>query len=128
MYLKRLHKDGKCTGVRVLHTGTSPAQNFSTRLVTQAAAEGWLSISGDALTLRAENGDFRYRVLRQPGKHPADNHCGYEVINCYECVLDAATHAKHKAGANSPEVIRGAKTEPGLLARIVSKLTGAGNG
>lgn len=125
MLLKRLFEDGKVSGVRVLHTGTSPEQNFSTRLVTQAAAEGWLSILGDRLTIHAEGEDLTYTILRTPGyycvhdglpmldgrdarEHIAANYAGvpspdpanpsgYEKLNHYECRLDAGQHAKYKA-------------------------------
>lgn len=63
--------DAVCTHVEVKHTGTSPEQNFSTRLVTQAMAEGWMSVEGDKLTMRtaANQPDLVYTVVRTPGTY-----------------------------------------------------------
>lgn len=146
MFLKRIAKEGSpgvTSHVRVIHTGTGVDQKFSTGLVYQALAEGWVSISGDRLTLKAEPEDLKYRIKREPGwycchdgaripisaaaqreffetgvgrlsasearayleakgfagkaspdpRHPS----GYEVVNAYECELDADQHAKFAA-------------------------------
>jgi hypothetical protein len=138
------------TGVELRHTGIHAEQNFSTRLVSQALAEGWMEVAGDTILLHTDVGPLRYSVKRAPGyycchdgkripisemaqherlrsgigrlaaaearaylatqgfagkaspdpAHPA----GYLVLEHYECVLDAAQHAKHKAkpGALAP--------------------------
>ena len=78
MLLKREHEpsdDGepRFVGVEVRHTGIDAAQNFSTTLVAQAMAEGWMSIDGNVLTLHAANGDLRYTVKRTPGYYCCHN-------------------------------------------------------
>lgn len=74
MLLKRLYdEDGQPTGVAVKHTGRAAAQNFSTTLVAQAMAEGWMSIDGNVLTLHATNGDLRYTIRRTPGYYCCHN-------------------------------------------------------
>lgn len=68
MKLKRHNTpDGKCTHVEVIHTGTSPEQNFSDRLVDAGVAEGWISISGDTLALKTDGEPLRYKLVRKPG-------------------------------------------------------------
>ncbi|MDE8535594.1 hypothetical protein PZC41_14935, partial [Staphylococcus aureus] len=67
------------SGVQVLHAG--PKQNFSPNLVSGGQAEGWLSISGDKLTITATNKTLIYKVNRRPGKYPAGR------VNAYECEL-----------------------------------------
>ncbi len=67
MKLQRHYSDGKCTHVEVIHTGTSPEQNFSDRLVDAGLAEGWVSISGDTLALKTDREPLRYKLVRKPG-------------------------------------------------------------
>lgn len=66
-----------CTHVSVKHTGSSLDQNFSSRLVAQAMAEGWMSLSGGQLTVKADPEDLRYDVLRGPGYYCV--HDGKEI-------------------------------------------------
>lgn len=58
-----------CTHVVVKHTGTSPEQNFSSRLVAQAIGECWMSIDGDRLGILAEPEPLQYRIVRVPGTY-----------------------------------------------------------
>lgn len=68
MLIQRIHDPaGQCTGVRVKHTGLAPEQNFSHRLVEQALMEGWVTIDGDTLVMKAEPEDLRYLLKRRPG-------------------------------------------------------------
>lgn len=129
MYLKRIHEGGKCVGVRVLHTGTSREQNFSTRLVFQAAAEGWLTIAGDVLTIAAQNAKLVYKVTARPGYYcvhdgepmpdaatarmyvaqkfagvpspDPGNPAGYGLRNHFECVLDPVQHDRFRTSAGA---------------------------
>lgn len=89
----------KLDHIEVKHTGTTPQQNFSDTLVLNGLREGWLSIKGGVLTLHAQPEDLHYTIQRVPGKYPADNPAGYEVIHCYECVLDPQQHARFCAQA-----------------------------
>ena len=56
-----------CTHMEVKHTGTSPEQNFSDRMVEQGQKEGWLTIEGDVLSIKTAGEALRYKVLRTPG-------------------------------------------------------------
>lgn len=131
-WVKQVDKAGNCTNpppldyLSVGHTGTHPEQHFSTRLVAQGAAEGWIQLEGDKLTLRAVPEDLRYTIRRAPGvycchcdaklegggataqahvaaqhagkKSPdAANPSGYAVLYHYDCVLDAKQHEKFRA-------------------------------
>lgn len=93
------NESAKLDHIEVKHTGTQEQQNFSDTLVMHALREGWMSIAGGVLTLHAQPEDLRYTITRVPGKYPADNPAGYEVIHCYECVLDAEQHARLSAQA-----------------------------
>ena len=82
--------------LEVKHTGSSPAQHFSTRLVAAGIAEGWLSIAGTQLTLKGAADDLVYSIVRVPGRYPSDTErSGYEVIHYYDCVLNAAQHERY---------------------------------
>jgi hypothetical protein len=74
------------------------AQNFSTRLVAAGVAEGWLTIQGNQVILTAKPERLVYRILRVPGRHanPAVPG-GMEVLNHYECELNAAQHEAYRA-------------------------------
>jgi len=67
MKLQRQFRDGKCTHMRVVHTGKSPEQNFSQRLVAAGLAEGWLTLAGDTLSMKTDGEPLRYTVKRRPG-------------------------------------------------------------
>jgi hypothetical protein len=67
MYLKRNYDGQRCTHVQVLHTGTSPEQNFSRRLVMQAISDGWMRLEADKLIVKGEPEDLEFTVLRTPG-------------------------------------------------------------
>lgn len=105
MLLKRIYKpqaekDPKVpvlSHIELRHTGTHAEQNFSRRLVEAAVKEGWMKIEGDKLALLAKPENLVYTIKRTPGRY--DNPkapAGYEVTNAYECVLDAAQHAKFR--------------------------------
>jgi hypothetical protein len=73
MELKRHYEkdaDGKpvrVSHVSVVHTGTSPEQNFSGRLVDAGLADGWLAISGTRLTIKTDGEPLNYTITRPPG-------------------------------------------------------------
>jgi hypothetical protein len=68
MMLKRLHNAAKqCVGVQVLHTGTTPQQNFSMRLIEAGVEEGWAKLDKDKLTLKSEPEALVYALKRTPG-------------------------------------------------------------
>ena len=74
MLLKRLYNAAKQpVGVVVKHTGIAPEQNFSTKMVARAMAEGWMVIEGDQLLLMSENGILRYTIKRVPGYYCVHN-------------------------------------------------------
>lgn len=124
MELKRINKDGKLDHIQVNHTGTHPEQTFSTQMVDQGMAEGWISVVKGELVLHAKPEDLHYAILNGPGfycchdgsKHAtgkdaqnytakkfagkpspdANNPAGYRKLNGYELRLNAAQHAKFK--------------------------------
>ena len=67
MKLQRQFTDGKCTHMRVIHTGTHPEQNFSQRLIAAGLGEGWVSLDGDTLTMKTDGEPLRYTIVRKPG-------------------------------------------------------------
>jgi hypothetical protein len=86
--------------MEIKHTGQSPEQHFSTRLVAAGLAEGWLVIEGSTLTLKAQPQDLIYQIRRTPGTYPIEgNPSGVETIHYYDCILDAAQHARFRQGA-----------------------------
>lgn len=64
---RQYNSAGKCTHVRVKHTGTEHEQNFSRRLVLQAVTDGWMKVEGATLTIKAEPENLIYDVKRHPG-------------------------------------------------------------
>jgi hypothetical protein len=73
MELKRHYEkdaDGKpvrVSHVSVVHTGTTPQQNFSGRLVDAGLADGWLAISGTRLTIKTDGEPLGYTIVHPPG-------------------------------------------------------------
>ena len=113
--------------MEIIHTGTSPEQNFSTDFVLDGLRDGWIELSNSELRLIGQPETMIYQVLRKPGcycshcgkqidrgdrgelarLHVAMEHAGqtiqgnpagYEVINHFECVLGAEQHERMKAG------------------------------
>ena len=71
MEMKRHYDDaGKVVGVTVNHTGDAPEQNWDRKSVIQWCFDGWMSLSGDTITIRTMDGEtLTYQVLRHPGYH-----------------------------------------------------------
>jgi hypothetical protein len=76
MELRRIYADGSllgadsaplCTGVDLFHTGTSAEQTFKRSLVLSACAQGWMSVAGDTLELKAKQDTLTYSIVRHPG-------------------------------------------------------------
>lgn len=63
-----INKEGrKVDYVDVIHTGICREQNFARRLVEDAVADGWMSIDGDVLIIKAQPEELVYKILRDPG-------------------------------------------------------------
>lgn len=119
MLLKKIYKQGKFDYLSLANTGTSRAQNFSSKLVAEFLNLGVMEIVGNRLTLHTHPQDLHYEILRTPGRyclmcgeklpddalgtnarlHVATEHTkqeligtGYEAINCFECLLDENEH------------------------------------
>lgn len=103
MHIKRLYekdaagelalRDGKpvVAGVRLLKAGAR--QNFSTRLVPRAVAEGWLTLSRGQIIVHAAGApDLVYRIVRGPGYWCC--HCGCALEN--DRAAQAHLAAAHK--------------------------------
>lgn len=68
MELKRQYNSaGEVSRVTVGHTGLKPEQNFSHRLIEAGIAQGWITLTGDTLTMAADPEDLVYTVKRTPG-------------------------------------------------------------
>jgi hypothetical protein len=67
MKLQRQYTDGACSHVRVIHSGSTPEQNFSCRLVAAGVAQGWISISGNQLLMKTDAEPLRYHIKGRPG-------------------------------------------------------------
>lgn len=102
MLLRRVYDQGQLVGVRVLRS--KPRQRFSTGLVQQGIAEGWLALDGGRIIIRAANGAYAYRILRGPGYYCC--YCGASQPGSLEAQAHVATHVE-------------APTSPGWLRRIV---------
>lgn len=87
MFLKRVYERDESgrpvskspKGVRILSLGASPNQHFSTDFVISAVRQGWATLVKDKFTIKAENGDVEYNVLREPGYYCC--HCGQEILD-----------------------------------------------
>lgn len=55
------------THLEVRDTGASPEQNFSHRFVEDGVAQGWITLTADTLTVRAQPEDLVFALRRQPG-------------------------------------------------------------
>lgn len=53
--------------VEVIHTGTTPEQNFDDGMIDAALAHGWASLEGAELLLKTDGAPLRYAVKRAPG-------------------------------------------------------------
>lgn len=154
MLLKRIHHNGRVTGLALGHTGIRAEQNFSADFVAEAVAGGYASIDSTSLLLTVNVGDeddtLRYSIRRSPGYYschdgkripiselaqreamtgvarlaaaearawlishgdagktsPDARHtAGYEVLNVYECVLDAEQHARYRLPSDTPSAL-----------------------
>lgn len=111
----------KVSYISLAHTGVSAEQHFSTRLVTEGLETGVMEIKNDNLILHVAPEDLKYKIKRYPGRyclhcgkkltddasgkaarlhvaveHEGKSGVGYEAINFYDCVLDAAQHEKYR--------------------------------
>lgn len=88
--------------VVVKHTGTHAEQNFTTRMVEAGLAEGFMSIAGGKLTLRAKPEDLVYTIKRGPGHYCC--HCGVKLPDAAAFVADGVTAGmQHVADAHPGE-------------------------
>lgn len=57
----------RVAGVELFSTGETPEQTWSRRQVLQYVSEGWMTVEGGQITLRAKQDTLTYDVLREPG-------------------------------------------------------------
>lgn len=70
MLLKRHFANGAdkaATHVEVKHSGLSPEQNFSDRLVDQAVKEGWMVVGDKTVTIKTDADPLNFALVRKPG-------------------------------------------------------------
>lgn len=53
--------------VELKHTGVKPEQNFSTSLIAQGMADGWISMDDKSITLGVKPEALKYSIKRKPG-------------------------------------------------------------
>lgn len=53
--------------LQIFHTGLRAEQTWSTRQVDQGLVEGYMTINGTTLVVKADPEDLIYRINRQPG-------------------------------------------------------------
>jgi hypothetical protein len=103
-WVKEVDEKGDCTNppplshLEVKHTGTHPAQHFSTGLVAAGLAEGWMTIGPGKLILHGKPEDLVYTITRVPGEYRTKDG-QKEIIHYYDCVLDQAQHQRFCAQA-----------------------------
>lgn len=97
MYMfKRRYTDGHVCGVKILHV--KPRWHVSPPLLEQGRVQGWLRLTGTTLTVRGENRQVVYEVIRIPGHYCC--HCEQEVG---ESVAGATHVASVHPGVPSPD-------------------------
>jgi len=92
--------------LEIKHTGTSPEQNFSDRLIAAGLAEGFISLAKGKLTLHGKPEDLNYTVKRLPGYYCC--HCGASLPDAGRMVAPGVTAgmqhvAEAHAGKKSPD-------------------------
>lgn len=106
-WVKKTDEHGNCTNqppldyISVGHTGTHAEQNFSVNFVADGMAQGWLSISGDTLTLHAVPEDLHYRILRRPGRYCL--HCAAQLPDDEKGLLARLHVSTEHPGIASPD-------------------------
>lgn len=118
MLLKRLYDtpdgwvaerdaDGRVTnapplkGLRLYHTGTNPAQNFSRRMVDTGLAEGWLTLGKGLLMIDTEQETLEYTIVRTPGTYCC--HCDARLEDDPSGASGRAHVTQAHAGTPSPD-------------------------
>lgn len=85
--------------IEVKHTGTTPEQNFSDRLVYTGIREGWITLSKGKLIVHGQPEDLRYTVKRGPGHYCC--HCGAALEDAARFVAkDVTAGMQHVADAH----------------------------
>ena len=61
------------------HTGASPEQNFSRRLIDAGVAEGWITMSKGKIVMHTTDEDLEYAIVRMPGMYCC--HCDAKLVD-----------------------------------------------
>jgi hypothetical protein len=69
----------RIAGVKLVHTGHTPEQNFKVEFVARMEALGLMTVGNGSLTLHAEQEDVHYTVHKSPGRYCC--HCGAKLID-----------------------------------------------
>ena len=108
MYLKRIYKPNddpeaapELDYISLGHTGFSPEQNFSVKLVTGLLEQGIMEISGDELIFHVHPEDLHYEILRTPGRYCL--HCGEKLTDDATGQMARLHIAQEHAGEESPD-------------------------
>jgi hypothetical protein len=86
--------------ISLAHTGISPEQNFSVRLVTEYLQTGFMSISGDELFFYVHPETLHFEIIRRPGRYCL--HCGEKLPDDTGGALARLHVAEKHTGVASP--------------------------
>jgi len=106
MLLKRIYKEARegetpeLDYVSLAHTGVSPEQNFSIKLVTEFLVAGIMEIVDDELFFHVHPEDLHYVIKRTPGRYCL--HCGEKLSDDVSGQMARLHVAMKHAGVQSP--------------------------
>jgi hypothetical protein len=105
--VKQVDENGNCTNpppldyVSCAHTGIEAEQNFSTRMVAGAVAEGWMKMESGKITLLVHPEPLVYSVKRAPGRYCL--HCKEKLPDDNLGVFARAHMQEKHRGKKSPD-------------------------
>jgi len=106
MLLKRIYKEARegetpeLDYISLAHTGVSPEQNFSVKLVTEGLGMGIMEIVEDELIFHVHPEDLHFAIKRTPGRYCL--HCGEKLTDDVGGQMARLHIAMKHAGVPSP--------------------------
>lgn len=88
-------------GVEIKRMPLHAKQHFTPRLVEGGRLEGWLTLTGGVITIHAEGGDVRWKVLHKPGRYCC--HCAMKLPDDPTGVAARMHIVEKHAGVTSPD-------------------------
>jgi len=87
--------------VKVIHSGWTPHQNFSSGLVDAGLREGWISLSKGKITLHTRPEELIYTIDRTPGRYCC--HCDEKLPDDATGEMARSHVAAEHEGEKSPD-------------------------